>query len=536
MNTLDLNTIFNRNEIATKIKQILLSFDERCKDQDFKKGIYIYGAPGTGKTRFIIDIFKELNYDVIKYDAGDVRNKSLIDTITRDNVSRHNVLDMMHGRVRKIAILMDEIDGMHKGDKGGISALVKLIRQKKTKKQKTENVTLNPVICIGNYYMDKKIKELMNVCNVFELPTPTDQQIYTVLTKLIPVEFSRQEPVHIRGYTVENASGFSPSLHSENPCTPSACAPSEATRRALYFAKYSVESLTQKSEAVEEERMRGFSLLDQMVQYAQGDIRKVEFLQRLSEKKPEILTSENIKHIFRGKFYNEDYGKIAKQLFDRKLSVKDHADFMNDNDRTTVALLWHENLTDRISILPRQVALPFYLKLINNICFADYIDRITFQSQIWIFNEMSTFIKTFCNNFLFHQFFENRPTEEMDKVRAMNDVRFTKILTKYSTEYSNQLFLYMLCQTLDMDKKDVVSFFQELRIYYGGNGFLNRAELINDAENIFEDKKIGKLDIKRIYRYLDKNVKKETSSKKVVDIEEEGDEFEIDDEEYDETD
>jgi DNA polymerase III delta prime subunit len=464
MNLLDLNTIFNRNEIAAKIKHILSSFDERCKDTDFKKGIYIYGSPGTGKTHFILNILKELNYDVIKYDAGDVRNKSLIDTITRDNVSRHNVLDMMHGRIRKIAILMDEIDGMHKGDKGGISALVKLIRQKKTKKQKTENVTMNPVICIGNYYMDKKIKELMNVCSIFELSTPTDDQILHIYKKI-----------------------FAESALSNNQ-----------------------------------------TLLNQMVQYTQGDIRKIEFLVRLNEKKPEILTGDNIQHIFRAKFYNEDYGKIAKQLFDRKLTVKQHADFMNDNDRTTVALLWHENVADRIAELPRKDAFPFYLKLIDNICFADYIDRITFQSQIWIFNEMSTFIKTFYNNFIFHDFFERRPPEELENIRQMNEVRFTKILTKYSTEYSNQLFLYMLCQTLDMDKKDVVAFFQELRIYYGGNAFLNKIELINDAEKIFEDLKISKLDIKRIYRYLDKNVKKETNaSKKNLGNEEDEEEIEI---------
>jgi DNA polymerase III delta prime subunit len=468
MNTLDLNTIFNRTDIAVKIKKILSSFDARCKDSDFKKGIYIYGSPGTGKTRFILDILKDLDYDVIKYDAGDVRNRSLIDTITRDNVSRHNVLDMMYGRTRKIAILMDEIDGMHKGDKGGISALVKLIRQKKTKKQKTENVTLNPVICIGNYYMDKKIKELMNVCNVFELSTPSDEQIRLVFSKML------------------NIIPDSPKK-GETPSPP---------------------------------------LLDQMVQYAQGDIRKVEFLLRLNEKKPEILTGDNIQYIFRAKFYNEDYGKIAKQLFDRKLSVDQHNDFMNDNDRTTVALLWHENVADRISILPKQKALPFYLKLIDNICFADYIDRITFQSQIWIFNEMSTFIKTFYNNFLFHDMFEKINPDYLSSIKDMKEVRFTKILTKYSTEYSNQLFLYMLCQTLDMDKKDVMAFFQELRIFYGGNAFLNRVELINDAEKLFEDGKITKLDIKRIYRYLDKNVKKETSASK----KEECDfDFEIDD-------
>ena len=55
---------------------------------------------------------------------------------------------MMKGNVRKIVILMDEIDGMNNGDKGGINALIKLIRQKKTQKQRLESMTLNPIICI----------------------------------------------------------------------------------------------------------------------------------------------------------------------------------------------------------------------------------------------------------------------------------------------------------------------------------------------------------------------------------------------------
>jgi DNA polymerase III delta prime subunit len=468
MNTLDLNTVFHRNEIAQKVKHILTSFDTNCKNVDFKKGIYIYGSPGSGKTRFVLDIIKELNYDVVKYDAGDVRNKALVDSITCDNVSRHNVLDMMHGRVRKIAILMDEIDGMHKGDKGGISALVKLIRQKKTKKQKSENVTLNPVICIGNYYMDKKIKELMKVCNVFELSTPTDEQIGSVLHSIMP---NIQDEL----------------LHR------------------------------------------------QMVKYAQGDIRKVEFLLKLYEKCPDTLTGDNIQNIFHAKFYNEDYGKITKQLFDRKVSIRQHSDFMNDNDRTTVALLWHENIPERLSVLSREEALPFYLKMVDNICFADYIDRITFQNQIWVFNEMSTFIKTFYNNYLFHEKFERMPAETMDKIRAMKEVRFTKILTKYSTEYSNQMFLYLLSQELDMDKKDVASFFQELRLRYGTD-YMNKTELLNEVEKIFNDTKISKLDIKRVYRYLDKNVKKVTAASRraaavgMNDDEDDDDaDFEIDD-------
>ena len=129
---------------------------------------------------------KELDYDVIKYDAGDVRNKSLIDTITSNNISNRNVLQMMTKKVKKIAIVMDEIDGMNNGDKGGITALIKLIRQKKTKKQKLESKTMNPIICIGNYYVDKKIRELMKVCNIFELKTPTNIQVNNLLTTLMP--------------------------------------------------------------------------------------------------------------------------------------------------------------------------------------------------------------------------------------------------------------------------------------------------------------------------------------------------------------
>ena len=56
---------------------------------------------------------------------------------------------------------MDEIDGMNSGDKGGITSLIKLIRQKKTKKQRLEHVTLNPIICIGNYFVDKKMDRMI---------------------------------------------------------------------------------------------------------------------------------------------------------------------------------------------------------------------------------------------------------------------------------------------------------------------------------------------------------------------------------------
>ena len=44
---------------------------------------------------FVEKILKNMNYDIIKYDAGDVRNKSIVDNITKHNMSDKNVLSLL---------------------------------------------------------------------------------------------------------------------------------------------------------------------------------------------------------------------------------------------------------------------------------------------------------------------------------------------------------------------------------------------------------------------------------------------------------
>ena len=437
---MDFTTLLERDSIAVEIRTILQNFEHEYTNVNFKKGIYIYGSPGSGKTHFIENLLKTMDYDIIKYDAGDVRNKALIDTITCNNVSNRNVLDMMKRNKRKIVILMDEIDGMNNGDKGGINALIKLIRQKKTKKQRLENYTMNPIICVGTYFVDKKLKELMRVCNVFELKKPTQIQMDKILCTLIPDNKLKEK--------------------------------------------------------------------EMVLQYIQGDLRKLGFIENIFKTKSEIITMDMLRSIFQLKSCNEDSKKITQTLLNHYIPFKEHHVRLNDNDRTIVALLYHENIIDVLSKVKQSVQIPFYIQFLENICFADYFDRITFQNQIWIFNEMSSLIKTFYNNYLYHQQFSTT------KPNYTDDVRFTKVLTKYSTEYNNALFLNHLCQELNMDKKDLYSFFHELRVAHNSNqdeqeDFLQMFENGQPLENLFDGYEINKLDIKRIYRFLDKVVKKE---------------------------
>ena len=424
MESLNINNLLEREEEAQKIKDILLDFELNKNNLATKKGIYIYGEPGSGKSTFVINILKSMNYDVIKYDAGDIRNKSIIDTITKHNMSDKNIMSIFNKKIKKIAIIMDEIDGMNNGDKGGINALIKIIRPKKTKKQRLEDITINPIICIGNYHIDKKIKELMKVCHVIELKSPTKMQMSSIIQHLIP--------------TINE------------------------------------------------------TIKTNIITFIQGDLRKFSTIYELYKNKENILDINNtvIKNIFLMKSYNDDTRKITKKLLNNDYKFDDHLTIMNETDRTIVGLLWHENIIDVIGKKKKEDSVPFYLNVLDNICFADYIDRITFQKQIWQFNEMSSLIKTFRNNNIYHETFQKKPKFNP------TEVRFTKVLTKYSTEYNNYIFIQNLCQQLCMDRKDLFAFFLEIKHY-------------SDIEftTLFENYEISKLDINRIYRYLDKYTK-----------------------------
>ena len=112
------NDICSRRGLINDICDKMQYIEDNKYKIDVQKGIYVYGPPGSGKTRLIKHILKLLNYDMVYYSASDIRNKTVIDSITKYNMANVNVLSMFEKKKKKIAIVMDEIDGMNSGDKG----------------------------------------------------------------------------------------------------------------------------------------------------------------------------------------------------------------------------------------------------------------------------------------------------------------------------------------------------------------------------------------------------------------------------------
>jgi dephospho-CoA kinase len=426
MEQLDLNFILNRKQEEKLLIDTLKNFEINKQCSSTKRGIYVYGSPGSGKSYFVKKILSELNYDVITYDAGDIRNKNIIDNITRQNMSDTNIISLFKKEKKRIAIIMDEIDGMNGGDKGGINSLIKLIRPKKTKKQKKEDFSMVPIICISNYHIDKKITEMMKACVKIEIKTPTKLQIEKICRLII--------------------------------------------------------------KSIDE------TLLKDIINYIQGDLRKFNQIYHLYSNHESILKNKLITNIFQTKTFNEDTKQITKKLFNKKHNINEHLLLMNETDRTSVGLLFHENIIDVLNLYDEKDKINIYFEILNNICFSDYLDRITFQKQIWSFNEMSSLIKTFYNHKILH--------DNLKNIKFNKTCRFTKVLTKYSTEYNNLTFIQNFCQQLNMDKKDLLAFFIYLKNKY------TIEEIYNQFDN--DNYSITKLDINRIYRLID-SIKGNTS-------------------------
>jgi hypothetical protein len=81
---------------------------------------------------------------------------------------------------RNLGIVLDEIDGMSVGDKGGLSELERILK---------EYNGPNAIICISNEWMEKKFQKFLKTCAAFPMNTPTQLDVL----RLIEAQFRPEE-------------------------------------------------------------------------------------------------------------------------------------------------------------------------------------------------------------------------------------------------------------------------------------------------------------------------------------------------------
>lgn len=421
MDKLNFNKILNREILQEKILEFLKNFNNNSNNNKNKKALYLYGENGIGKTQFVKQLLSNNNYDIIYYDSILQRNKNIIDNISNNIISNHNVLSLLNLKPKNIIIVFDDIYSMNYNDKTYLTNLIKLIKKKPQK----NNGIHYPIICINNLIEEKKILDLMKISECIKIDSPTNCQLQSIINKTMPNLFKYD---------------FSRNTILKN--------------NILNFLKNSLTKLTR------------------LYNYYQNDLILSKFI--YNYKKIDYDLHHNIK---------KETQLLLTNYFDFK-----YINNISDSNRTSVALLFHENITLLFKNNDTtENIIKYYLPLLNNFCYSDYIDRIIFQKQIWQINDICYLIKIYYNNFLLKKF--NLIKENIE----IKDIIFTKILTKYSTEYNNYLFIFNLANNLMLNISDIFTFFYSILNHEYQDDIINNLEIYN----------VNKILYTRINKFID---------------------------------
>ncbi len=151
-----------KNKPANALKDFILNFKKQTN-----KAILIEGPSGCGKTSAIYALAKELNYEIYELNASHFRNKESIINLLGNATKQFSLFKK--GKI----ILIDEVDGLSRKDRGAIQTIIKIIEE-----------TNFPIFLTANNLDKEKLDPLKKKCRLELFLPHTPQQIFEFLKEI----------------------------------------------------------------------------------------------------------------------------------------------------------------------------------------------------------------------------------------------------------------------------------------------------------------------------------------------------------------
>ncbi len=141
----------------------------------------LIGSPGVGKTTMVYRVCKQAQYWVQEFNASHTRTGSsfrqtILPLLVEIGVSKWIHPSTPNGR----AVLLDEMDGLSQGEKGGLQELLDYLKSKRNFSQDC------PLILICNVLEGRIMQQLLKYCCVHYVNMPAKDKLIEFFKKDIP--------------------------------------------------------------------------------------------------------------------------------------------------------------------------------------------------------------------------------------------------------------------------------------------------------------------------------------------------------------
>jgi len=146
--------------------------------------VLLLGPPGIGKTTIAHRVFELAGLKTVEFNASHTRSGTSFRKIILPLLREGGIVQMIEsGKRGGIGVLLDEIDGLTNGEKGGLSELHTYLKSKEVSEGR-------PLILISNTLDTRILQQIAKICLTFRVGPPEPARLREWLGHELPESYS----------------------------------------------------------------------------------------------------------------------------------------------------------------------------------------------------------------------------------------------------------------------------------------------------------------------------------------------------------